>query len=272
MRRLLVRCSLVLPVVATMASAQSDEPSLAEVLHVAGAYVAGFERPEALLAEEEYFQQVTHGRRTLRSDILFIKDKAFGWVEFRDVIARDGIPVRDRQERLLALFTNPNPDRLKQAQRIVAEGARFNLDPPGARLDRTINLPLTAMRFLRAPTQYRSTFRMARWNRQTGIASVEFTEQLRPRLISTADQTAATGRFEIDRITGRVTSSNLVVQSGTTQARITVRFAPDAGIDLWLPSTMDEEYRGPFNGFVTGTAKYSKYRQFRVETSEIMKH
>ncbi len=29
--------------------------------------------------------------------------------------------------------------------------------------------------------------------------------------------------------------------------------------------------RGPFNGFVTGAAKYSRYRQFRVETSESIK-
>ena len=30
---------------------------------------------------------------------------------------------------------------------------------------------------------------------------------------------------------------------------------------------MEEQYRGKFNGFVTGIAKYSHYRQFKVETS-----
>jgi hypothetical protein len=33
-----------------------------------------------------------------------------------------------------------------------------------------------------------------------------------------------------------------------------------------------EQYRGSFNGVVTGNATYSRYRQFTVETSEIMKH
>jgi hypothetical protein len=253
-----------------MASAQIDEPGLAEVLKAAGDFVAGFERNAALVAEESYAQQVDQNRRTLRSDMLFIQDDAFGWVEFRDVAASDGIPVRDRQERLLALFTKPNADRLKQAQRIVAEGARFNLNPPGTRLNRTINLPLTAVRFLRPASQHRSSFRITRWDRETAIVSLDFTEQYRPRLISTSDQAAANGRFEIERATGRVTSSTLRLQSGNTLATITVKFAADPKVGMWLPLTMDEQYRGQFS-FVTGQARYSGYRLFAVETSETIK-
>ena len=39
-----------------------------------------------------------------------------------------------------------------------------------------------------------------------------------------------------------------------------------------LPESMTEQYRGSFNGVITGSARYSRYRQFKVETSEIMKH
>jgi hypothetical protein len=35
---------------------------------------------------------------------------------------------------------------------------------------------------------------------------------------------------------------------------------------------MDEEYRAASGALVTGQAKYSRYRQFRVETSETIKH
>ena len=137
--------------------------------------------------QEEYTQQGSNQQRqTLRSDILFMQDDGFGWVEFRDVAERDGLPVRDREERLLALFSKPNADRLKQAQRIVTEGARFNLDPRQLRLTRTINLPLTALRFLRAADQYRSSFKIAQWNRRTNLVSVEFVEQHQPRLIENA--------------------------------------------------------------------------------------
>ena len=101
--------------------------------------------------------------------------------------------------------------------------------------------------------------------------SLDFTEQYRPRLINTSDQAAATGRFEIERATGRVTSSTLRLQSGNTLATIAVRFAADPKVGMWLPLTMEEQYRGQFS-FVTGQAKYSGYRLFRVETSESIKH
>lgn len=268
MRPWLRPCALVLPMVVGVAAAQTETLRVEDVLQVAGAYVAGYEQTLAFVAEEEYSQQVTLNHRTLHSDILFIRDDTFGWLEFRDVAVRDGTPVRDREERLMALFTKPNPDRLEHAQRIVAEGARFNLNPPGARLNRTINLPLTAVRFLRTADQYRSSFRLAGSNLQTGVVALEFTERHRPRLIGTSDDAAARGRFEIDRATGRLTSSRLTLQSGATVATITVQFGADANVGMWLPLTMHEEYRGPFNGFVTGVAKYSRYRQFRVETSE----
>lgn len=270
MRALAVRAIVVLSLSGAALSAQRDQPGVNEILTAAGEYVSSFERNASLAAQEDYYQLVENNRRTIRSDILFIPDEAFGWVEFRDVAASDGTAVRDRQERLLTLFTKPNPDRLKQAQRIVAEGARFNLNPRGTRLNRTINLPLTAIRFLRPASQHRSTFRIGRWNRETGIVSLEFTEHYRPRLISTSDQAAANGRFEIERATGRVTASTLLLQSGNTLATITVKFATDQKLGMWLPLTMEEQYRGQFS-LVTGQAKYSAYRQFRVETSEAIK-
>ena len=270
MRVLVLRCMVVASLAGVVVWAQDDQPGLSEVLKAAGEYVATFERDASLVAQEDYYQLVDTNRRTLRSDMLFIPDETFGWIEFRDVAASDGLPVRDREERLLTLFTKPNPDRLKQAQRIVAEGARFNLNPRGTQLNRTINLPLTAIRFLRSASQPRSTFRLTRWNRESGIVSLQFTEQYRPRLIKTSDQAPANGRFEIERATGRVMASTLLLQSGNTLATITVKFAADPKLGMWLPLTMDEQYRG--QGIVTGQARYSAYRQFRVDTSEAVKH
>jgi hypothetical protein len=64
--------------------------------------------------------------------------------------------------------------------------------------------------------------------------------------------------------------STLQLQSGNTLATITVKFAADQKLGMWLPLTMEEQYRA--QGFVTGQAKYSAYRQFRVETSEAVKY
>jgi hypothetical protein len=269
MRPLLLIALLILAAAAT-APAQ-PAPRVEDVLRAAAEYVKGFEGM-ALVAQEEYTQLAALVRRNLQSDILFMKDDSFGWVEFRDVGLVNGAPVRDREDRLLKLFTKSNPDRLAQAQRIVAEGARFNLNPPDIRLNRTLNLPLTAVRFLRTVDQYRSHFNIPPQNRSTGVVSLEFTEERRPRLITTPDQAAATGRFDIEVATGRVLSSTLNLRSRSANATIEVRSSPDPQIGMYLPESMTEQYRGSFNGIVAGNATYSRYRQFKVETSEIMNH
>jgi hypothetical protein len=272
MRLLLSSCALVLSVAVGASSAQAPPPDLAKLLRAAGAYVADYERTLSVIAEEDYTQQLYVNRRTLHSDILFMQDDEFGWVEFRDTSLVDGRLVRDRQARLLDLFSKPKADRLAQAQRILAEGARFNIDPVGVRLSRTINLPLTALRFLRTKEQYRSDFNLSSV-RSNGVVSLEFAEQHRPRLITTPDQGAATGVFDVDAATGRVLSSRLTQRTKDVTAMIEVTFGAAANIDRWVPLTMSEQYRGSFNGIVTGNAKYSKYRQFKVETSsEIVKH
>ena len=267
MRRLLLPTAVLMLAAAALPAGQAQTPRVEDVLRAAAAYLAGYERTLALVAREEYTQQVNLGRRMLQSDILFMKDEAFGWVEYRDVAVADGRPVRDRESRLLALFNKPNADRVKQAQRIVAEGARFNLDPPGARVQRTINLPLTAARFLRGPDQTRSSFRLAGWDRETDVVALIFVEERHPRLITTPDKRGAYGRFEIDRASGRLLASSLTLQSFSTSATIAVTFGPADGVDMWVPLSMEEQYRGNFNGLVTGIAKYSHYRQFKVETS-----
>jgi len=266
-RRLLLPGAILILAAAALPAGQPQSPRVEDVLRAAAQYLTGYERTLAMVAQEEYTQQVNLGRRMLQSDILFMQDETFGWVEYRDVAVMDRTPVRDRQARLLALFTKPSADRLKQAQRIVTEGARFNLDPPGARVQRTINLPLTAARFLRGHDQPRSSFRLAAWDRETDVVALEFTEQRLPRLISTPDKRAAHGRFEIDRTSGRLLTSSLTLQSHSTSATIAVKFGPDASVSMWVPQSMEEQYRGNFNGFVTGLATYSQYRQFKVETS-----
>ena len=97
--------------------------------------------------------------------------------------------------------------------------------------------------------------------------SLEFAEERLPRLITTPDKRGARGRFEIDGASGRLLASSLTLRSYSTSATIAVTFGLDAGVGMWVPLSMEEQYRGNFNGLVTGLAKYSHYRQFKVETS-----
>ena len=138
----------------------------------------------AVIAQEDYLQRVPVEAkfRRLRSDLLIVAEAHVGWVEFRDTFEVDERPVRDRDNRAADLFLKPNPNALQQAKRIAGESARFNLSPQRYAFNRTLNVPLTALRFLRRPNQSRSTFQIDRRD-ATGVV-VGFKETR----IATADR------------------------------------------------------------------------------------
>jgi hypothetical protein len=76
-------------------------------------------------------------------------------------------------------------------------------------------------------------------------------------------------RAAADYLAGYERTLALVAQEEYTQQvnLVAVTFGLDAGVGMWVPLSMEEQYRGNFNGLVTGLAKYSHYRQFKVETS-----
>lgn len=216
-------------------------------------------------------------RRT-RANIMTIGMGARGWVAFRDVFEVDGSAVRDRQERLSRILQNVNPDSLEQARRIAAESARYNLNPETTRIDRTINVPMTALLFLRGASQDRSAFRLGKPERVNGVdcVTLQFTERSVPRLIHTADEAAAQGTIWIDMANGgRIVKTELAMDSGGTQAvrsRTAVTYARVDKLDLWLPVLMDESYEvTATRQTVTGHATYSDFREFKVTTSSDIK-
>jgi hypothetical protein len=263
-----VRCAIAFVVLSAAAAGlerQAPDPAAEPALRAAASYLAEYERKlGAVTADELYLQDTGRTRRILKSQMLFIPDDVYGWLEFRDVLEVDGIAVRNRESRVVDLFAKPHPDRLRQAQRIAAEGARFNLNQGSAGGARTINYPLTALRFLRGKDQHRSTFMLLNDRRRDRLI-LEFQEEAMPRMIRTNDNGAARGKFVIDRDSGRVIESELSLPSRHVTAIIKVTFARDAALDMWLPRKMDERYVGA--GGMTGLAEYSGYRLFRVDTS-----
>jgi hypothetical protein len=256
----------------------AQESDLDAILSAAGAYLARYTQEiGGVVAEEDYAQQV-HVRfvttRQLKSDLLIMADPTLGWIEFRDVFEVDGKPVRDRTDRLAKLFEKPNPDAMAQARRIVAEGARLNLDAEGLRIDRTINLPLAALMFLRTRNQPRSRFAIDSYASVDGhrTAVVKFQETAMPRLIGSASNGAASGEFWVEPDSGRVLRTRLdfTTTKGTSEAKATIQvdFREEPKLEQWLPHSMDEHYAvisnaGPV-GTVEGQASYVNYRQFSV--------
>jgi hypothetical protein len=235
-------------------AAQTSPPQLPldAILRNAGEYIEKLvSDASGIVFEEDYAQQVrvrVVTTRHLRSDLTVLTDPGEGWIEFRDVFEVDDKPVRDRDERLVKLFASPNADARAQARRIIAEGSRYNLDVASMRISRSINLPMTALRFLWPANQSRSRFT------RTGYATVadhraavvEFRETAKPRLIGSSDDAACHGRLWIEPDTGLVLRSQLQLTTARdraqTAATITVTYALDPKMQIWLPRSMEEHY------------------------------
>jgi hypothetical protein len=271
---------LLLVVCATI-PAVALQPSAAELVSKASAYLAKYEREVTAIVSEEDYEQVTGDlrvvRRQLRSDVLVISHDATGWVVFRDVFEMDGRPVRDRDDRLARLFLKPDADTIRQALRIASEGARFNLEFRGSDRARTVNNPMTALRFLRPVNISRSVFRTVGQESVGGVQTniVRFTETAKPRLVITGDDAASRGRFWIEPQSGRVMQTELAIDTRlagkVASIRLRVTFGHDANLGILVPSSMTEDYGlGPTEA-IRGNAKYRNFRRFSVDTTTLFK-
>ena len=113
--------------------AGAQSPDIDELIPRATAYVHDFvEKLSNVVAEERYEQETTSPRRTrvLVSDFLLVKHPGDTlWQTFRDVAEVDGMPVRDREDRITRLFLQPSSSALRRdAKRCAGNG----LDSRGA--------------------------------------------------------------------------------------------------------------------------------------------
>ena len=249
-----------------------------------GEYVAAFERQfGSMVAEEKYEQFVTvyigsrsrpagPDRTVLRSDFLLVQLPGQGWVPFRDVFEHDGKAVRDRQDRLTALFLGNNTqDALEQAKRISDESARYNI----GNIQRTINVPTLALVYLANDYQGRLSVTDEKADNAAPGRVIGFKEVARPTFIHTANDRdlPVTGRAWVDEATGTIERTELHVLDTTVEAHITVIYRLDETAKIWVPARMEERYKRPQDQFeVRGTATYSNFRHFSVSTTEDVKN
>ncbi len=278
-----------------------QQPTLSQVMDRTARYVAEFqERISGIVAEEQYVQQVRYPKsapahqdalRRLQSDLLLLRPVGgTDWMQFRDVFAVDGQPVRDRQERLTEIFLNPSETTVTQTATILGESARYNI---GA-LERTINVPLLTLRFLEAKNQPRFSFQRTNSKRPNGMTIeapappghfrvstevwvVEFKEHDSPTLIRTRDRTVHTrlgdlpakGRFWIEPGTGRVLMSEVVLETNGARGIITVNYQSEPLLGVLVPIEMRERYDHLRNkSIIEGYASYGRFRQFQVLVDE----
>jgi hypothetical protein len=208
-------------------------------------------------------------RTVLRSDFLLVRDDTAGWVPFRDVFERDGVPVRDREERLSRLFLGDTGSALEQARRIVDESARYNV----GNVNRNINLPTLPLVFLTAA--HRQRFRFEDDGRDGAQRIVQFHEIGRPTYVATTNgrDLPVSGRFWIDEASGRIERTELSAVDPSVNARITVTYRSDDAVGLWVPQRMEELYRQRSDrSEIRGVATYSRFRRFQIRTTEDVAH
>jgi len=207
--------------------------------------------------------------RDLRSDFLLVKSPSSAdLVPFRDVIEVDGVPVRDREQRLAKLFINPSADAMAQAERVRDEGARYNL----GNLRSTIGNPMLALGVLQLTYQPRFHFSLGKEDRNVGagVWIVDYKEEAPPAMVrgEAGGDLFAHGRLWVELATGRVLKTELQVEQPSVRAIVTTTFRYDERFGIAVPMEMRERYTSGTGNRVNTVATYGRFRRFNVIAEE----
>lgn len=264
--------------------AQKTAPDLGAIVSLASTYVVNYNvKLSAVVAEETYEQNVlprarglaaARKGRKLRSDFLLVRlPGADDWMPFRDVFEVDGEPVRDRDDRLRRLFLDMPADARDVLQRILDEGARYNVGS----LVRNVNQPMLALKFLTPGQLDDLALSLKGVEEVEGLKArrVDFREKGSPTIVRdlvTNRDVPSTGSFWIDEETGRVVKSVLRSSYELFSMETSVVFRPIEGDPdgLWAPAEMRESYVTPAER-IFGIATYANFRRFQVKTETVIK-
>ena len=239
-----------------------DSSALLPVVPIPGLIRGGRGTPPPMSAPA-----VTAKHRELRSDFLIDKSISNGLRPFRDVFEVDGVPIRDREQRLAKVFFDKKGDAAARAKEIALEGARYNL---GA-VERTINHPLFPLMYLDIAERDHVKFTLGKTDRIAGVAVriIEFVEEGRPTLVTgrPGEAMPAFGRIWLATETGRIVRAEARIDRKDVKAILTTEFRLDERLGITVPIEMHERYE-LVDSTVTGTATYSRFRRFGVEAKE----
>jgi hypothetical protein len=193
------------------------------------------------------------------------------WLGFRDVYSVDGRQVRDRNSRLEMLFSHSSRDVFEQAHRIADESARFNVGD----VRRNINNPALVLELLDGRNQARFRFSKSGEGTVEKVRGwiIDFQEQARPSIVRTAEDkdVPVEGQAWVNPVTGCLLRVDLRLEdfsADSSHGSISVTFREDPRLHFWVPATLTEKYQPNKGAADAGTATYTSYRQFGVETHE----
>jgi hypothetical protein len=276
--RILIAAALV--GAATLVGAQG-KPQLADILKTAGTYLSEFSQKVAVTAEEDYVQRDTttsSAPRRLQSDVVLVGLGNGVVIGHRYVHTVDSTKVRERDERLLKLFTGQNPAAGQEPAKKLEEDVEHYYLSPNLR---TLDAPGLALEFLREANQPQSTFSIESIKNMDGaqVAIVKFVERPTSKILPTPDGAQTSGKFWIDVANGAVRQTELTVDLREVfRFHVASKFANDATVGFWVPSEVmqDVDVKTATNNAHSnmgaggqlgsrrtfeGRARYSKYRR-----------
>ena len=258
------------------------------VLSSAMRYAMNYEQRFALLAaDEHYVQELLRppnpgdnlsrsnpggGMRgggqmsmaTIKSDYLLVQlgGDGEGFMPFRDAYEVKGRKLRERNDRLLKLFTSNDKSRFEKAASYSNDTAKHNL----GNVARTINIPLLAMMFLHPRVNERFEFTDGGEENVSGriLRKAIYKEVARPTLIKTTRgrDLAMTGILWIDPFNGTVMRTELNAADPIVRSQVIVTFRREEALDLWVPEKMEEYYKA-YSAVddILATATYTNVRR-----------
>ncbi len=135
-------------------------------------------------------------QQIIKSDFLLVQlgGDGEGWMPFRDAYEVKGRKLRDRDDRLLKLFTSNDKERFEKAARYSDDTNKHNL----GNVARTINIPTLAMMFLHPRVNERFEFTDGGEENIGGRIAAE--GDLQGSGAADADQDVARPRPGVDRL------------------------------------------------------------------------
>ena len=257
--------------------AQGTDPAVAAVVERAGRYVTEYvDAFSAIVSDELQEQRLVRANgtvkqvRRLNSDFLLVKTGASVWpAAFHDVIAVDGKPVRNREDRLRKLFIDNPKTAVNLARAIASESGRYNIG-----IQRVGNSPLLPLVFLTPRIAPRVQFTISG-------STVTFQEVKSPSVLSRTTggkrfDMMSSGSFEIDPNTGRVLAAVFTAEEPLDKlsAKYTARYEIDPKLGLSVPTEATEHYwraDKPKDDRLEVRSTYSGFRKFQVSTTEQIK-
>lgn len=258
------------------------------VLASAMRYTTNYEQRFALLAAEEHYVQELQrppnpgtnlsrsnpgggmqgggaiSQQIIKSDYLLVQlgMDGEGWMPFRDAFEVKGRKLRNRDDRLLKLFTSNDKSRFEKAMKLTEDSTRHNL----GNVARTINIPLLGMMLLHPRVNERFEFTDGGEENLNGriVRKAIYKEVARPTLIKTTRgrDLALTGFIWIDPFTGTVVKTEMNAADPVVRCQVVVTFRNDDKLELWVPDKMEEYYKA-YVGLddIVATATYTNVRK-----------